>query len=121
MERIMMKNGGLHYPGRFGASLIGILVQRRLVHTTARGLMTLRQIVRVLVRLSAGVMWGSAAGAAYASLVAAAHLGVRGRWDHVPIFAAECVLAGALLGLVASIVHASLDHTHRASSQDKRS
>jgi hypothetical protein len=58
------------------------------------------QLVRGVVRMSAGVVLGAAPGALYAALIGAVHLGVYGRWDQVPAFAVGCILVGALLGLL---------------------
>ena len=63
----------------------------------------LEEIVRVVVRLSAGVVLGVVPGALYAGLVGAVHLGVYGRWDRVPAFAVGCVMVGALFGLLGGI------------------
>jgi SAM-dependent methyltransferase len=60
-------------------------------------------IVRVVARLSAGLLPGAAAGTLYAGLVGAAHLGAYGRWDRVSAFAVGSVAAGALLGLLGGV------------------
>jgi hypothetical protein len=60
----------------------------------------LGQIVRMVVRISAGMVLGALPGALYAGLVGAVHLGVYGRWDRVPAFAVGCILVGALFGLL---------------------
>jgi hypothetical protein len=72
----------------------------------------LGQIVHVAVRVLVGMASGTLLGALYAGLVGAVHLGVGGRWDHVPAFAAGCVLAGAVLGLVGGVAWALWGRTH---------
>jgi hypothetical protein len=66
----------------------------------------LGQIVRVAVRISAGVVLGAVPGALYAGLVGAVHIGASGDWDLVPAFAVSCVLVGGLFGLLAGITWA---------------
>ena len=63
----------------------------------------LGQIVRMVIRMSAGLVMGAAPGALYGSLVSVVHLGVYGGWDRIPAFAVGCVLVGALFGLLGSI------------------
>jgi hypothetical protein len=63
----------------------------------------LGQIVRMVIRMSAGVVTGTAPGALYASLIGAVHLSVYGSWDRVPAFIVGCILVGALVGLLGSI------------------
>jgi hypothetical protein len=63
----------------------------------------LGQIVRGVVRTSAGLVLGGVPGALYAGLVGAVHFGVYGRWDRAPAFAVGCILVGALFGLVGGI------------------
>src|SRR5438132_11404452 len=72
----------------------------------AGGLVMLGQIVRVAVRMSAGVVLGAVPGALYAGLVGAVHLGVSGRWDRAPAFTVGCILAGGLFGLLGGITWA---------------
>jgi hypothetical protein len=49
--------------------------------------------------LLAAVVVGALAGAAYAALVGSVHLAIQGRWNWVPVFAAQSITAGAGLGL----------------------
>ena len=69
----------------------------------AGGLRMPGQRVRVTIRVLVGLVLGAVSGALYATLVAAVHLGVYRRWDHLPGFAADCVLVGAVLGLLGGI------------------
>jgi hypothetical protein len=66
----------------------------------------LGQVVRVAVRMSAGVVLGAVPGALYAGLVGAVHLGVTGRWDRALAFTLSCVLVGGLFGLLGGITWA---------------
>jgi hypothetical protein len=63
-------------------------------------------LVRIVVRLSAGMALGLVPAALYGRLVAAVHLAVYGRWDRAPAFALGCVIAGALLGLLGGVAWA---------------
>jgi hypothetical protein len=64
------------------------------------------QVVRVAVRMSAGVVLGAVPGALYGGLVGAVHLGVSASWDRAPAFTLGCVLVGGLFGLLGSITWA---------------
>jgi hypothetical protein len=72
----------------------------------AGGLFMLGQIVRGMVRTSAGLVLGAVPGALYAALVGIVHLGVHGRWDRAPAFAVGCVVVGAFLGLLGGVIWA---------------
>jgi hypothetical protein len=61
------------------------------------------RIVRGVVRLFIGVVLGVAAGALYAGLVGAVHLGAYGRWGGIAVFAGLCILIGALCGLLGGL------------------
>jgi hypothetical protein len=76
----------------------------------------LGQIVRVAVRMSAGVVLGAVPGALYAGLVGAVHVGASGDWDLVPAFTVGCVLVGGLFGLLAGITWAVSGSTGRSGS-----
>jgi hypothetical protein len=54
---------------------------------------------RPLVAILVGLLLGTLAGLAYATLVGGLHRTVHGRWDRVPTFALGCVAAGAAAGL----------------------
>jgi hypothetical protein len=66
----------------------------------------LGQVVRVAVRMSAGVVLGAVPGALYGGLVGAVHLGVSASWDRAPAFTLGCVLVGGLFGLLGGITWA---------------
>jgi hypothetical protein len=61
------------------------------------------RIVHVVVRLFLSVVLGAAAGALYAGLVGAVHLGAYGRWGGIAAFAGLCTLTGALCGLLGGL------------------
>jgi hypothetical protein len=63
----------------------------------------LGQVVRGVVRTSAGLVLGAVPGALYAGVVGIVHLGVSGRWDRAPAFAVGCALVGALFGLLGGV------------------
>jgi hypothetical protein len=65
-----------------------------------------RQVERVVKRVLAGMLVGVVLGGLYAGLVGAVHLGVYGRWDQIPPFAAVCALVGTLLGLLGGVAWA---------------
>jgi hypothetical protein len=66
----------------------------------------LREVVRDGGRVLVSVGLGAAAGALYAGLVGAVHLGAYGRWDGIPPFAQGCVRVGSGLGLLGHIAWA---------------
>ena len=80
----------------------------------------LGQIVRAMVRMSAGVVLGAVPGALYAGLVGSVHLGVSGSWDRVPAFILGCVLVGGLFGLLGGIAGALSGEVAPGSSRQQR-
>jgi hypothetical protein len=63
-------------------------------------------LVRVVARLSLGVVLGAAAGGLYAVLVGAVHVSASVRWDRVGAFAVGSVSVGALAGLLGGVAWA---------------
>jgi hypothetical protein len=66
----------------------------------------LGQIVRVGVRMSAGVAVGVIPGTLYAGLIGMVNFVVDGPWDQIPAFPVGGVLVGSLFGLLGGVAWA---------------